>query len=427
MDTRVFTVLRQEYMVKVRTRAFLLGTLLTPVIMGALTVLPALFMSMDVSKPTSLAVVDESGVLAGPLSKALDDSSKTGQKLFTLVPEPASGRTREQLTHDLGEQVTAEKIGGFILIPGDVLEGGEAAYYAQNVSDFRRNDSIQRALDKSVREVRISRSNLDPAQVEALTKSVAFTTFKVGAGGEARKDRGTTFGLAYAIALIFYISLLVYGIMMLRAALEEKTSRSAEVMVATVRSSTLMTGKILGIGAVGLTQLGIWAVLIAIFSIYSAATGFAPGGVQMSLSTIGLTFPIIFFFVVYFILGFLLYAAFFGAIGAMVSTETEAQQVQQPIMAPMWIALMLMFLAIRTPNAPLVRVASQIPFFSPMLMMVRITVQMPPMWEILLSLVLLAAAIAGALWVAGRIFRVGLLMYGKRPDLPELMKWIRYG
>ncbi len=427
MDSRVLTVLRQEYRLRVRTRLFLFTTLVLPIMMGALVALPGLFMSMKVGQPTSLAVVDQTGLLFRPLARSLADSSKTAKKAFTLVAEPDSGRTREQLARELGARVTADRIGGFILIPSNGLGGGECAFYAKNVSDFQRNLTIERALNTAAREVRIGQSKLDSSQVNAILKDVSFTTFKVGAGGQSHKDTGMTFGLAYAVGFVFYLSLIIYGIAMLRATLEEKTSRSAELMAATVRSSTLMTGKILGIGAVGLTQIGIWFIIVALFGAYSAASGFSPLGSPLSLSQIGITAPLAIFFVLYFLLGFLLYAALFGAIGAMVTSETEAQGLQTPIYMPIIIAFMLMALAIRDPNAVLIRVCSMIPLFAPILMMVRITVQMPPWWEIALSLVLLVAAIAGALWIAGRVFRVGILMYGKRPNLPELMKWIRYG
>jgi ABC-2 type transport system permease protein len=196
-------------------------------------------------------------------------------------------------------------------------------------------------------------------------------------------------------------------------------------MVATVRPSTLMAGKIIGLGLVGLTQIAMWALLIVVIS--NSAGGMIGSAGTDLLSRVGITFPLVFFFVVYFILGFLFYSALYGAAGAMINSDMEAQQIQLPITLPIVAALMIMFLAIRDPGNAAVRVCSMIPFFSPIVMMVRITVLMPPVWEIALSVAILLLSIWGVLWVAGRIFRVGLLMYGKRPDLPELVKWIRYG
>lgn len=422
---RMLIVARQEYLLRVRTRAFLIGTLLVPVFMAGLFILPGLFMTMNVGKPTRLAVVDETGVLLDPLQAALRDTTKTGERLYTLVAEAGAGRGREELEKDLGARVAAGEYGGFFIIPGDVLEGGDVTFYAENVSDFRKMEGFDGAVDAAVREVRISRTNLSPEIVREVLQNVKFETFKVGKTGEARKDSGTTFGLAYAVGFIFYISLLGFGMMMLRAALEEKTSRSAELMVATVRPSALMGGKILGLGLVGLTQIAVWALLVWIIG--NSASGMLGAGGGEILGQIGISSPLMVFFVIYFVLGFLFYSALFGAAGAMVNSDTEAQQVQTPIMLPIIFALMLMFIAIRDPGNTVARVASMIPFFSPIVMMVRITVLMPPLWEIGLSLLILLASIWGVMWAAGRIFRVGLLMYGKRPDLPELMKWIRYG
>jgi len=422
---RLYAVARQEYLSKVRTRAFVAGTILIPIFMGGLMVLPAVFVNMKIEKPSRIAVVDGTGALLEPMQRALTDTTETGERIYTLVAEPDAGRPPEELVRELGARVASGELGGFFLVPADALDGGKVAFYAENVSDFRRTEALDGAVESAVREVRISRTNLSPEIVQSVLRNVPLETFRVGPAGESRKDTGTTFGLAYVLGLLFYMSLIIYGIMMMRAALEEKTSRSAEVMVATVRPSTLMAGKLIGIGMVGLTQIALWAVIAWVVG--SSLGGMLGAQGSELLSQVGVTAPMAFFFVLYFVLGFLLYAALFGAVGAMVSTETEAQQMQQIVMMPLILAIMLMFLAIRDPSGTAVRVLSMIPLFAPIVMIVRITVLMPPAWEIALSLALLAAGIWGALWVAGRIFRVGLLMYGKRPSLPELLKWIRYG
>ncbi len=422
---RIWVVVRQEYLMKVRTRAFLFGTFVVPLLFAAMGVLPAYFMSKSVEQPGTYAVVDESGVLLEPLIRALDDSTKTGERLFTLVAEPTLGRTREALERELGTRVAAGELAGFLLVPANAVEDGEVAFGATSVSDFQRNEKIHASVNEAVREVRVSRTRLDPVEVKAVLKTVPFSTFKVGERGEVKKDSGTTFMVAYAIGICLYMVLAIYGGMMLRAALEEKTSRSAEVMVATIRASTLMAGKIIGIGLVGLTQVAIWAFVVVLFS--SGSASFLSPAAREVIGEIGFTPVMGLFFAVYFILGFLFYAALFGAVGAMVSSESEAQQAQWPVMVPLFISFMFMFMALRDPNAPLVRVISLIPFFSPIMMAVRICVVTPPWWEIALSLILLLAFIWCSMWIAGRIFRVGLLMYGKRPTLPELVKWVRFG
>jgi ABC-2 type transport system permease protein len=424
--SKLFTVLSQEYQLKVRTKAFIIGTILFPLLMGVMIILPSVFMGMNIEKPTTLVVIDESGVVREPLARALSARTKDGSLLYNLQEEKSAGRSRDQVALDLGREVTADKIGGFFILPADILQGGQASFYAKNVSDFRRNQTLENALQKAVRELRVRDSGLDTALVAGVVRDVPLTTFKIKEGGGASKDKGATFGLAYVVGFIFYITMIMYGAMTLRACLEEKTSRSAEAMVSMVRPTTLMGGKILGIGLTGLTQLVIWGAVIAVAS--AVATASAPAFLSgLDLSAIKITLPMAAFFLIFFILGFLLYAGLSAALGAMVNSEAEAQQLQMFINLPAILSMMLMFMAIRDPGSTFIRVCSMIPFFAPVVMTVRICVVMPPLWELLLSSAILAVSIAGVIWVAGRIFRVGLLMYGKRPDLPELMKWIRYG
>jgi len=422
----MLVVLRQEYLLRVKTKAFLFGTFILPLLLAATAAVPGLFMSVSVGQPTDVALVDQTGRLADALQRALDDTTKSGQRVYNLVPGP-SGDSREGLARALGGKVEAGEIGGFIILPADLLEGGKASFYAENVSDFQRNERLEGAIDRAVREVRISDTRLDPDQVASILQPVKLETYRVGEGGVAKADQGVTFGLAYIVGFFFYLTLFIYGSMMLRAALEEKTSRTAEVMIATVRASTLMGGKILGIGLVGLTQIALWILIGALFSLYAGTSGFTLMGDELTAARFGVTPSLVFYFVLFFTLGFLLYAGIFSAFGAMVSSDAEAQQVQTPVAFPIIIAFMLMFLAIRDPNGLVVRICSLFPLFAPILMMVRICVLRPPFWEIALSVALLGASIVGSIWVAGRVFRVGLLMYGKRPTLPELIKWIRYG
>lgn len=437
---RVFEILRQEYRLKVRTRAFILTTVLLPVFFGGISVLPAYFMSMQVGGTVSIAVVDESGALFEGVARALapekrgdggerrNGAKEKSEAGYALLREDARGRDRETLVRDLGARVSAEELGGFMILPADLLAGsGKAAYYARNVSNFERNRELDTAIEEAVRDVRVRRANLDPVVVEQILKRSRLETFKVGEGGDAKKDSGVTFGLAYIVGMVFYVTLVIYGATMLRVVLEEKSSRSSEVMVSIVRPEELMLGKILGVGMVAITQMGIWAAIGGLLSLQSASLTKSMFGSALDMGALGVSFDMVLLFLLYFLLGFFFYAALFAAVGAMVSSESEAQQIQTPVMMPIVAALMLMFLAIREPTAALVQYGSFFPFFTPILMTVRICVLRPSAWEIALSIVIMLASIAGAMWLAGRVFRVGILMYGKRPTLPELVKWIRQG
>lgn len=424
---KMFVVLRQEYLNRVRTRAFVLGTVAIPLLMVVLLVLPTVLMKIDVEKPAKYALVDSTGVMLQPLSAALADTNQAGQRIYTFEPEDPQGRDRQTLEKELADRVNKEELGGFLVLSRDFVEGGLASLYARNVSDPERNDRIRRALDQAARKVRVERSDLSSDQVRDILRQVKLSTFRVAGTGQAEKDEGHTFALAYLVGFLFYISLLMYGAMTLRTTLEEKMSRSAELMVSTVRPVHLMGGKVLGVALVGLTQLTIWGISGYLLMQKGAAIPGQVGMFVQGMQTITPPLSLGLFFLVFFLLGFLFYSGLFVSVGAMVNSETEAQQLQFPVTLPIILALMLMFLAIRDPSGTLVRICSFIPFFSPIVMMVRVCVVQPPAWEIASAVAVLILSVLASIWLAGRIFRVGLLMYGKRPNLPELMRWIRSG
>lgn len=427
--SKMWVVFRQEYLNRVRTRGFLIGTLLLPLFMILLMVLPAVLMTVDVEQADRYMVLDSTGVLFEPLAAALADTNKAGERLFLLEEVPQGSNSGDPIG-DLTAEVVSDRIGGFFVLGPSLLEGegpSHGAFYAKNVADEERNAHLRRVLEEVVREHRVERSQLANQDIERIMRPVSLKTFRVRGEGAASADEGHTFLLAYIFGFLFYFSMFSFGSMTLRTTLEEKTQRSAELMVSTVRPFDLMGGKVLGVAAVALTQMGIWLAASAL--VVGQGVGL-PGGAASALKEIQAAAPspaVLVFFFVFFILGFLLYSGMFVAVGAMVSTETEAQQLQLPATMPILISFLMMFLAIRDPNGTLTTVLSLIPIFSPILMMVRITVVMPPVWQIALSIVLLILSVVGSMWLSARIFRVGLLMYGKRPNLPELMKWVRYG
>jgi ABC-2 type transport system permease protein len=218
-----------------------------------------------------------------------------------------------------------------------------------------------------------------------------------------------------------YMTVLLYGINVMRSILEEKTSRIMEVMLSTASAKDLMAGKILGVGAVGLTQVGIW---VAVAGVMSAGTIIAAAS-QIK----GLISPsLLIYFGVYFLLGYVLYSTLCAAVGSMVNSEQEAQQMQFLVMMPMILAVIFIANIFQHPNSPIAIFGSLFPFTSPLVMFSRISMQqgqVPP-WQIGLSIALMLATIYGMVWLCGRIYRVGILMYGKKPNLPEIMKWIKY-
>ena len=276
-------------------------------------------------------------------------------------------------------------------------------------------------------EIRIRQAGFDQELVESITREVNLTTFKIGPGGEKKEERGQTFIVAYILVFFLYMAMILYGNFVLRAVIEDKSSRVVELLVSSIDPFKLMAGKIFGVGAVGLTQFIIWALAAALIMVYSGALlglfGVDPTGKNLPILELDMT--ILVYFVVFFVLGYILYATLYAAIGAMVNSEQEAQQLISPLILLLVIPMIMIAYIIGNPHTPTSIAFSMIPFFSPMIMFTRIVVDVPPTIEILVSIGILIASILLLIYLSAKIFRVGILMYGKRPTLPEVMRWIR--
>ena len=424
---KIRAVMKREYLTRVRTKGFIIGTLAMPLAIGIITVAPILLMHLKSEKPKSISVVDQTGRLFPGLESTLKDTTEGGIKLYRLSKVEISPGGLPKVRRELSEKVDKEEIDGYLVIPDDVFEKNQAQFYAQNVSNFRVNEDLQGAVSKAVSHFRLSNSGLDPERVKKLVKGVSLRTFKVTGRGKEEEDTGTTFMITYIMVFFLYISLILYGAMVMRGVIEEKSSRVVEVIVSAIKPFHLMAGKVLGVGGVGLTQFLIWSLLVGGGSLYgrNLVSSFTVGGDSISLP--GMPLSLLFFFVLFFLLGYFLYATLYAGVGAMVNSDEEAQHLQLPLVALLIIPFMLMFHVIGNPNSGIAVLLSFIPFFTPIIMFMRIAVQTPPIWQILLSLILLGLSIGAMVWVVGKIYRVGILMYGKRPNLPELVKWFRYG
>jgi ABC-2 type transport system permease protein len=231
----------------------------------------------------------------------------------------------------------------------------------------------------------------------------------------AHGNSTTSFYVAYVLFFLMYMVVLIYGMNVARSIIEEKTSRVFEVLLATIKPDELLAGKILGVGAVGLTQVGIWMVAAGLL----LARAGTMSGVHLSLAQAV-------FFIIYFALGYALYSSVAAALGAMTNSEQELQQLNMFLMMPLFFCMLMLVPIITNPNSTLSRIVSEIPFCAPLLMNLRISMSMPQPWEIGLSIVLIVVTIYAVLWLSSRIYRVGILMYGKKPNLPEILRWLKY-
>jgi len=415
---RLFVLVKREYIERVRTKAFVIGTVLGPLLMGGLTVIPGLMMSRG-GKALHIRVVDVSGNLAAPVEAALAKRELNGQKRFMV--EPAGVGSVEEREKRCKQEVLSGKLDGYLVLPSDALSKSEATYYGKNVSNVVDLGMMDSAVGQTLIGLRLNEAGIPPERVKEVTKRLDMKRIRVSDTGE-REDRGASTILAIVLMMMLYVTVLMWGQMLLTSVIEEKTSRVVEVMASAVSPFHLLMGKLLGVGAAGLTQFLVWALSLFAISIGGAGMMVAMGGGKLPEISPLLLGGLI----VYFLLGFLLYSAMFAAVGASVNTAQEAQGLAFPVMMPLIVCMMMFPVVMQGPDSTMSVILSFIPFFTPLLMFLRIAVLTPPMWQIALSIVLTGMTIAGVLWVAARIYRVGILMYGKRPTFPEILRWVRH-
>jgi ABC-2 type transport system permease protein len=418
----VWAVIRREFVERVRRKWFWVMALLGPLFFGAIVFLPSLMMRGGGVK--HIAVVDGTSQGLGERVTALLDRAATpdSHRVFHAVRVPAGARVIDSLTAEVG----AKRLEGFLILTDALVDSGRAEYQASNVSSFTAIETIERSLTQIVFATRLERAGVNPALVTRARLPVALGTQKIAGGRATKESAAQSFSLAYFMAIILYTAILIYGINVMSSVLEEKTTRIVEVLVSSLRPFQLLLGKLIGVGAVSIFQFLIWAVSARYLIAQRGHLGGGGGSDAGQLFQIPhVTLATTAVFVAYFLGGFFLYSAMFAAVGALSSNEQEARQAQQPVSVLLMVSFFGMFAMINDPNSPLAVTLSLIPFSAPIAMPVRWAAGNLPVSEVALSLAILVAAIVTVTWVAARIYRVGILMTGKRPNLKELVRWVR--
>lgn len=409
-------VAKREYLERVRSRVFRITTLLVPVGLAALFVVGQMGDKKLAAMPT-MAVVSNDPSLAAQVKNSLGQNEGAPKAIEVYAPV-----TPEQL-QALNQQVSAHKLDGYLDVetqPGQ--RRPKAAWVSANSVDMIRKSQMQSAVRGGlVREELLARG-MSPGDVQALLRTIDLQTMQLKQGKAVTLDAGRSFGGAYALIVVLYGSVLIYGINVARSVVEEKTSRIFEVLLSTASSDSLMMGKLLGVGAAGLTQMGIWAALLLLFTGSQIAAGAGIHG----LKEVGVTGTELAFFAVFFLLGFLLYSALAAALGSTVSAEQEIQQFSFILISPLVLSVVLLPYVLGNPSSTGAVVLSLLPPFTPIILYMRICAQMPPTWQIVLGIGLLVASVWWMIWLAARIYRVGVLMYGKRATVPEILRWLKY-
>lgn len=430
----VTTILKREYLSRVKSRGFWIATLILPLFMAAVVVLPSLI-AMKAKASLRLAVVDELGGVAPALEARLERrdapqaespdkpfEDQKNQAASFRIESVAPSDDAAALRADLDRRVLAGEIDAWIWISPAGLDRDEVEYHAESVSNFITQGRLENALSRVISERRLELEGLDVERVSKLTRGVDLETVRVSKEG-SRKEAGMAgFFLAYFLFFLLYTVVAIYGQQVMNGVLEEKTSRIVEVLMATVRPSELLLGKLSGIGFAGLTQLGVWMVTMLVLSTPGVLGAMAFAG-SNQLPTVSAT--LIVNFLLLFLLGFFLFSALYAAIGAAINNTQEAQQFAGIVLPFLIAPVFFMMPVINDPDSTLSVILSLFPPFTPLLMMLRIAVKMPPLWQILLGYALTAGFVAGLVWGCARIYRVGILMYGKKPTFAELGRWLR--
>lgn len=417
--SRVLPVLRREYVERVRTRVFLLTTLGLPVLMGALLAVPALLGARDGQRERSLMILDRSGVLAPALAGALEASAYQVQ----VVDD------RPDADEMLSEAVESGAVGGALVLDDETLRSGRAEYLSRRTPGPATLFSLQQAVARTALQVRL-RAEGTPEGLDALLQGGSLQLRRVGraSGPEDEMDARAGTSAGFIGAFLLYMVLLLYGTAVMRSVLEEKSGRMVEIVLSALRPRDLMLGKILGVGAVGLTQLTAW-LLAAVAAIRFVPDRWLGGmaGVEEGLASVLPSTGVVVQLVAFFLLGYLLYASLYAAVGAVCSREEEAQQAQLPVTLLLVVPVVILPSVMSDPTGGVGRWMAFVPFFAPVLQFARSAAGAAAPWEIAVTLGLMAASVPLVAAVAGRVYRVGLLMQGKRPELRSLWRMIRAG
>jgi ABC-2 type transport system permease protein len=438
MNPKLLAVIRREYLQQIRTKGFWIATILIPTIGLGIIFIQVLLAGSMVAKGR-IGVVDMTSRLYEPfVSEYQKEGDREPDEEKKVSPErdkkpalptkmdffrvEATPETLPEVRKKLNADVQKERIKAYLVLDAGTLEKGIAEWRAQSVkADMVMREKVGALLSRAATKERLKDRGVDPEIYEKARLRITVDPHEAKeVETETSKDAGFNMAVSGVFFFLIYISIFIYGAYIMRGVMEEKNNRIVEVLISSVRPIDLMLGKIIGIGFVGLTQYAIWGALAVLASLPGvvAMLGMGEGLPPIPGLTIGA-------FIVFFLLGYFLYASIYAALAAPFNNEQEAQQLLMIPTMLLVLASTTWFFAFNQPNGTMAVILSFFPLTSPLLMFMRISVQPPPFWQIGLSVAVLVASVWGTAWLAGRIYRIGILMYGKKPTIPEIFRWIR--
>lgn len=422
----LWLVIEREFVQRVRSRSFLISTAIAPLFMAAIFLGPLYFESRERGGEQTLVLVDESPAGVG---------ERIAERLGAAPERERDAQFRVErrrvplaaVRDSLNAAVLDERIDGYLWLPPGILQGEELLYRARNVTNFRLQDRIEGLVSESVQLQRLDQAGLRSGEVASLLQPVPVRAARITAEGEEGGSAAGTLLLSLVAGFLLYFLILLYGAQVMQSVQEEKTNRIAEVLVSSIRASDLMLGKVLGVGAVALLQVAIWAAFAGLLFAQRerVASAFGVPAELPSLGALGVAPGVVTAIALFALAGFFLYAALFAAAGAAAESSEDAQRFTFPLITPLLIPILAQQAIVSNPQGTLAVILGWIPLTSPIVMPMRLGSGVISTVEIVGSLLVLAASVAVLGWLAGKIYRIGILSTGKRPSMRELGRWLR--
>ena len=424
---KLWAIIKREYLERVRSKWFVIATLFGPIFFSAIIIVPAWLSSR--SKATTdiynTAILDATGNGFGHrlAVNIAGDTTIPGRMPEVRVIAPAALTQAESTaTH----QVMQKDKTGYVVVDQQTLAGESARYAGRNATSIADMAQIKSAIRETILASRLEKVGLDNSRMKEITFiPLDFSTERITEKGRAGSGIASVM-FGFAIGFLLYASIVIYGQTIMSGVLEEKTTRVAEVVMSSVPTDTLLAGKVLGVGAVGLTQQIIWIVATYVLLKLRAPIMARLGAPAMNFTLPDISLGAGIIFLMFFLFGFIFYSSLFAAVGSSVNSESEARQAASPLMIMIISTAVFIQPVLLNPTGTTARVLSLVPFSSPIIMPIRMAVIGIPPLELAASLGFLAIGCIIALWLASRIYRVGLLMYGKRPSMREMARWVSY-
>ena len=427
-SNKIWTILQFEFLTRVKAKGFIISTLLGPLLLIIFMVVPALVATLSMGETSKrMAVLDDTGYIG----KLLVESDKSKFYLTNKTPDV------------LKKDILSEKLDAYVHIPSNVLETGKVEIYTPGGGGIGLLETVESKLHDIILEKKMRDANADSSLIKFVKEGINVSSIKVTESG-VEKDYTEFYSIfGYFLGFLIYGLMFAYGGIVMRGVIQEKANRIVEILSSSAKPMQIMMGKIFGIGAVGLFQILIWGVIILILSLAGSSllpmffsnsnpTEMINGATGITQTTSNLPFeiptiPISVWigFVFFFFVGYFMYASLFAAIGSAVNQEEDAQQLQTPITMGLIIPILFMPVIMGNPDSTLATVLSLIPPFTPILMTARIAATSVPTWQMLLSVALTLGTLLLSIWIAAKIYRIGILMYGKKPSFKDLIKWLR--